>query len=383
MIHIFTISVFLLGATLSAPALAGETLALPLSATVAIGETVTPAQARNHALEKIREQAGQASGAYVESTRSLVDDEALTHTIRVVSAVLVRLEQIEERYLVLRTGQPAVHVSAVAHIDPSELRRKIEALRQDRTREDQLRTLRAENTRLKALVQQQRARPPPAAALLKRNEQQVREVIAGENLLSQALRQQTHYERVKAAADDALFIPLLNMPIEASVASVRQVDDKIIATVAVHWAIPDPAAWTQYFEGVRTLSAPDGRYVMVVRDQQHAASMPHAQRLYQDWSRRRVDVVVDLGSQRQTIPLLYGTDRAAFFARESCHAGAGQTAQYALCLFQLNPNAQRIAALPAKANRHPLTFTLDAADAGAISHVQAHVAVQAAAPARP
>ena len=124
-----------------------EEFSTMVSTVFQLGDADSVVTARRIARQTLIEQAASKAGVYVDGTVTL-EGEELSETIRQTSASIVRLEDEQEK-LTGSEGDRHLLMWAHAHVDIRELRRRVTAMRNDRSKAARIEALSKENRRLR------------------------------------------------------------------------------------------------------------------------------------------------------------------------------------------------------------------------------------------
>ena len=214
-----------------------------------LGDGDNRVSARQAALEQIKVKASNDAGTYVQGTSTLQANGNLTEEIKMVSASLVKITSSNESLSVNSAGQAVLKMNATATLDESELRRRIDAMQQDKEKARQIKVLETENKSLRRDYDQIRialskksnqtstaellARQDSTLQRIEENGRTISQVFERGTLLQLALHNTDAFENAKRDIDDNFYAPLLQIPIYAEVESVEQSGKAYVALVRV------------------------------------------------------------------------------------------------------------------------------------------------------
>ncbi len=146
-----------------------------------LGDNDSRLSAKQNALAQIQLQAAQEAGTYIQGTTSLVNDQ-LEERINQVSAAIVAVAVISERFELSANGQQRLLLTARANVDESLLKQRVQAIQQQTNKAVELQKLAQDNGQMRQQLEQRQNQQPLLSAL-----QEQQQKLASDN---QQLRQQ-------------------------------------------------------------------------------------------------------------------------------------------------------------------------------------------------
>jgi hypothetical protein len=113
-----------------------------------MGDSDTKVEARRIAIDHAKRLVVEKIGTYIESRTEVVNWQLTKDEITTYTAAIVKTTVISENVRLLENKTTAISVSINASVDIGALHKKVEEIRDDSKRREQLKALQAENTRL-------------------------------------------------------------------------------------------------------------------------------------------------------------------------------------------------------------------------------------------
>jgi hypothetical protein len=150
-----------------------------------LGDNDSRLSAKQNALAQTQLQAAQEAGTYIQGSTSLVSDQ-LEERINQVSAAVVTVAVVSERFELTANGQLRLSLTARANVDESILKERVRAIQQEAGKAAELQKMAQANDQIRqqldSLAQQRQNQQPLLSAL-----QEQQQKLAADN---QQLRQQ-------------------------------------------------------------------------------------------------------------------------------------------------------------------------------------------------
>jgi|GEM_PF-3024592 len=118
-----------------------------------LGDNDSRLTAKQHALSQIQLQAMQEAGTYIQGHTQLLNEQ-LEERINQISAAIVKVEVLAERFELTANGQQKLLLSARANVDESILQERVRALQFDANKSRTLEKLAQDNQTMNQQLQQ-------------------------------------------------------------------------------------------------------------------------------------------------------------------------------------------------------------------------------------
>ena len=118
-----------------------------------LGDNDSRLTAKQHALSQIQLQAMQEAGTYIQGQTQLINEQ-LEERINQISAAIVKVEVLAERFELTANGQQKLLLSARANVDESILQERVRALQFDANKSRTLEKLAQDNQTMNQQLQQ-------------------------------------------------------------------------------------------------------------------------------------------------------------------------------------------------------------------------------------
>jgi len=208
------------------------------SVTVTLSEADTVVDARRRAQIDLQRQAAAEAGTFIEARAELRDGD-LREAVTGLVAATVELRDVEER-IAAPAGAPQLTLTATTRVDRASVDRRIAALRDDDALRRQILQLTAETAALERELARARGLvghdPDPTVELAKvrlaqsrlnQGRDRVRQVVlslapAAASAENDEILADRAFAPVHAALEEALFEPLLRMPVHVEPVNLRR-----------------------------------------------------------------------------------------------------------------------------------------------------------------
>lgn len=198
---------------------------------VTVEEKISPHStqdlARQAALKKIQLLATQRAGSYIIKTEKL-SDQVLTEEIEFVSASFVKLQDIQES-LSLSNGQPILTVTANAHVDADEAKRRVAYMLENRQLRKELSRLN-ENFKPEGSLGQQS--PQPSTALIATNQSSAEREFSSQEISALAAYSETQIALVANDIIESIHRHILNTAVSTAI-----VESVLLNNAGTHYVV--------------------------------------------------------------------------------------------------------------------------------------------------
>lgn len=144
LIKIFVFSLFLLASTQS------NAFTKEITGQYIMGDGDSKVTARKFLIEKLKRQASDLAGVYIQGDRTLSSKEGFQETIKSISASIVKSKVIKEKISLTENGSLKMTITIRATIDESQLKERIKAIQGDARKQEEIDKLARKNANLQA-----------------------------------------------------------------------------------------------------------------------------------------------------------------------------------------------------------------------------------------
>lgn len=344
-----------------------------------MGDGDNRVSARQAALEQIKLTASNQAGTYVQGTTTLRENGTLTESIQMLSASMVRLSATEERMAVNKAGLAVLHLKATAAVDENELARRIEAMRQDKEKERQLKQLQAEYAALQkefseirstlssktdqARIAELLAKQDSTIQRIRENDKTVSLVFERGTLLQMASRNTSDLDGAKRYLDDNFIKAIMRSPVTATIEAVEQNGNEYVALVRVGWTIDTKQVEKtlgRYLNIMNSYKTKDALQIPTYRNLNGAGKDVLSDPLFRYVARKTIELEIKIAGSTVLIPVLFMDN--SFFHDCTSRAGGyslGARGISSLCLLSQDPKSSSFP----RAGPNPVRIRLSREDA--------------------
>jgi hypothetical protein len=361
-----------------------------------LGDGDSKSTARELAIEQIKIKASNEAGTYIQTTSTLKND-SLEESIQVISASMIKLTHIKEK-LTTKNNTITLTISANANINEEKLKDRIKAIQGDKAKAKQITKLKKDNDLLlvelntvKTLLAQKNVNTQQVSAILKRqtnlinrfknNASAVSRVFSKGTLLQMAKKSSGKIEQIKAQLETEFFGPMMETKVNAEITDVIESGNGYTALVNVSWKMPSTLSYKTLSTHLSTYEFDKRRNKPIqvedlsIRDSSNTgtdAKTSLTELLFSYLGRQSVNIQINLGSNRFSIPLVWSRPSGSFSA---CSSGKGKFSLDSgqICFRATQKKNEDLSGVGYKNDANPIKFHLTRSEAENITTIEAKV----------
>ena len=362
-----------------------------------LGDGDSKTTARELALEQIKIKASNKAGSYIHTTNTLVNDQ-LSENIQVISASMVMLSSITE-HLTTKSNRITLIVTALARIDESELKRRIDAMQQDKQKAKQITQLTKDNELLsvelrtiRSLLAKKQSSSTEVASILKRqstlikrfehNAAAVKRVFTQGTLFQMAQSSSAKLEQVKAQLETEFFGALMQTQVKANIVSVIENQKDFTALINISWVMPKSLSFKTIKNHLSSHELDKNRLSNVeqltIHSNKNASGKGKtilSEPLFNYLGKQYVFIEIKLGNKKFQVPLFWSKKAGSFVYCDSAPSSSNGfiKSNGQLCMSLKQDSHKPLYGVGYTRNENPIKFSLTKAEVRTITTIETKI----------
>jgi len=363
----------------------------------ALGDGDSKTTARELALEQIKIKASNKAGSYIHSTSTLVNEQ-FSENIQVIGASMVMLSGIQE-HLTTNNNRITLFVTALARIDESELKRRIDAMQRDKAKAKQITQLTKDNELLsvelrtiRLLLAKKQSNSTEVASILKRqssllkrfeyNAAAVKRVFTQGTLFQMAQTSSAKLEQVKAQLETEFFGALMQTQVKAEIVSVIDNEHDFTALVNVSWSMSKSLTFNTLNKHLSHYKLDKGKLLktetLSLNSNNNVGGKGKttlSEQLFNYLGKQHVYIEIKLGNKYFQLPLFWSRKGGSFSSckKDSSSYNGFVKSNGLLCLTLLQDSRKAFHGIGYKQDENPIKFKLSKTEVHTITTIETKI----------